>query len=140
MNIKNLLKSNPDMYTLSLTLVRVIVGLTFFLHGWQKLFDNSISGVAGFFGSLGIPAAGLAAFIVTFVELLGGLGLILGLGTRIWGALLAVNMLVALFTVHISNGFFVTNGGYELVLLLGVANIALALSGSGPMSLDSRFT
>lgn len=140
MDMKSLMKSNPDMYALSLTLVRVVVGLTFFMHGWQKLFDNGIDGVSGFFGSIGIPAAGLFAIIVTFLELLGGLALIVGFATRIVGALLAVNMLVALLVVHLENGFFVGNGGVELVLLLGVAAAALALAGSGPMSLDSRMT
>ena len=140
MDIKTLLKSNPSRYELALTLLRVVVGLTFFMHGWQKLFTIGISGVTGFFGSLGVPAAGLAATLITILELIGGLALILGLGTRIVGLLLAVNMLVALLLVHLSKGFFVADGGMELALLLGVASLALALSGSGKLSLDQKLT
>jgi putative oxidoreductase len=139
MDFKQLLKSNPSRYDLSLALVRVVIGLTFFMHGWQKLFDNGIGGVTGFFDSLGVPAAGLFAVLVTLLELLGGLALILGIGTRIVAALLAIDMLVALLLVHISNGFFVGNGGIELVLLLGVSAVAFVLSGAGAYSLDSRF-
>ena len=96
------------------------------------------AGVGGFFGSLGIPAAGFFAVVVSLLELLGGLALILGFATRLVGLLLAIDMLVALFTVHISNGFFVSEGGYELVLLLGAAALAFALMGANSNSLDSR--
>ena len=138
MDIKNWLRSAPQNYNLALTLMRVVVGITFMAHGWQKLFTNGIEGVGGFFGSLGIPAAGFFAVVVTLLELFGGLALILGIGTRIISALLAVNMLVALLMVHVSNGFFVSNGGYELVLLLMVGSISLALAGAGAWSLDEQ--
>ena len=138
MNINSFLKASPERYELALALVRIVVGITFFAHGWQKLFVNGIPGVTGFFGSLGIPAAGFFAIVVTFLELIGGLALILGLGTRIVAALLAVNMLVALVLVHLPNGFFVSNGGVELVLLLMVASVSLVLSGAGAYSVDAR--
>ena len=70
--------------------------------------------------------------------MLGGLALILGLGTRIAAPLLAVDMLVALVLVHLPNGFFVSNGGVELVLLLLVASVSLTLSGAGAYSVDAR--
>lgn len=130
-----MLKGNPF---LGITLIRVVVGLTFFLHGWQKLFTNGIDGVGGFFGSVGIPAAPVAAIIVTFLELLGGLALILGIGTRLVSVLFVFEMLVALLTVHLANGFFVTNNGIELVLLLGVVSAGLALAGPGLYALDTQ--
>jgi putative oxidoreductase len=138
MNINSLLKASPERYELALTLVRIVVGITFLAHGWQKLFVNGIPGVTGFFGSLGIPASGFFAIVVTLLELIGGFALILGLGTRIVSALLAVDMLVALVLVHLPNGFFVSNGGVELVLLLLVASVSLALSGAGAYSVDAR--
>ena len=140
MNIKSLLKPSPDKYDLALAIIRVVVGFTFLMHGWQKMFMMGMDGVAGFFGSLGIPAAGLMAVVVTLLELLGGLALILGLGTRIVGALLAIDMLVAMFTVHISNGFFVSNGGVELVLILFTAAVSFSLAGAGSLSIDDRLT
>ena len=118
MDIKALLKPAPDKVDVALTIIRVIVGIVFFVHGWQKVFMFGFGGVGGFFGSLGIPAAGFFAVVVSLLELLGGLALILGFATRLVGLLLAIDMLVALFVVHISNGFFVSENGYELVLLL----------------------
>lgn len=118
--------------------LRLAVGFVFLMHGWQKFSGFGFEGVAGFFGSIGIPLPGIAAVVVTLLELVGGLALILGVGTRLVGALLAVNMLVALFVVHLANGFFVDAGGYELVLTLGAAALFFALSGPGRLSLDAR--
>ena len=71
------------------------------------------------------------------VEVVGGLALILGLGTR-WVAIpLAIDVLVALFTVHLPAGFFVSDGGYEFVLLLLAANVTFMLSGSGAAALEN---
>ncbi len=111
---------------------------TFFVHGWQKVFTFGFEGTGGFFDSLGIPAAGFFAIVVSLLELLGGLALILGIGTRIVGLLLAIDMLVALFVVHLPNGFFVTENGYELVLILGTASLAFAIAGASSISIDSR--
>jgi putative oxidoreductase len=117
--------------------LRLAVGIVFAMHGWQKLSMMGIGGVAGFFGSLGIPAPEVAAIAVTALELLGGIALILGAGTRIAGALLAVNMLVALLLVHLPNGFFVDGGGIEFVLTLLGASLFFALAGPGPLAVDA---
>lgn len=138
MNVRTLLSPVPDKADLAMTIIRVTVGLVFFVHGWQKVFTFGFAGVGGFFGSLGIPAAGFFAVVVSLVELLGGLALILGLATRLAGLALAVDMTVALFVVHLANGFFVSENGYELVLLLGVAALAFAITGASEISLDSR--
>ena len=138
MDFKALLKPAPDKADLAMTIIRVVVGLAFFVHGWQKVFTFGFGGVGGFFGSLGIPAAGFFAVVVSLLELLGGLALILGLGTRIVGLLLAINMLVALLVVHLPNGFFVSENGYELVLILGAAALAFAITGASSLSLDNR--
>jgi putative oxidoreductase len=119
-----------------LTVLRVVVGIVFLVHGGQKLFFMGFGGVAGFLGSLGVPAPGLFAVIVTLVELLGGLALILGLFTRVVAVLLAVDMLVATLTVHLPNGFFVSAGGYEFTLVLLAASVALAVAGPGEAALD----
>ena len=117
--------------------LRVVVGLVFFMHGQQKLFDNGVDGVEQFFGSQGIPWPGLAAVVVTAVETLGGLALILGLFTRLVALLLAIDNLVATLVVHAENGFFVGNGGVELTLLLLAANVALILAGPGALAADN---
>lgn len=124
--------------TYGFLVLRVAVGIVFAMHGWQKLTMMGIGGVGGFFGSLGIPAPEVAALAVTILELVGGLALVLGIGTRIVGALLAVNMLVALLLVHLPNGFFVDAGGFEFVFTLLAAALFFALAGPGAISLDAQ--
>lgn len=119
-----------------IALLRVVVGFAFFMHGQQKLFQMGIGGVGGFFASLGIPAPELAAVAVSLVETIGGLALILGVLTRLAGALLAADMLVAMLVVHRPNGFYAGDGGVELVLVLGTAALALALTGPGAVAVD----
>lgn len=120
-----------------LTVLRVIIGVVFLLHGWQKLFSNGIDGTAGFFGSLGIPLPQIAAIVITALELLGGAALILGLFTRPVALLLAADMLTATLLFHAPNGFFATDGGIELTLVLFAATIAFVLSGPGEAALDN---
>jgi len=118
-----------------ITAIRVVVGVVFLMHGGQKLFIWGFSGVAAFLGQLGIPAPMLASIIVTLVEFLGGLALFLGLFTRWVAILLAIDMAVAILTVHLPNGFFLPEG-FEYPLTLLAANVSLALLGSGEASVD----
>lgn len=122
--------------------LRLGVGVVFFVHGAQKLFGwfggDGLTGTAGFFGNLGLAPAAFWTWVVALVETFGGLALILGLFTSVAGALLFVNMLAAFFLVHMKNGFFVNKGGFELVLTLGVAALALALAGAGRFALDAK--
>ena len=112
------------------------MGLVFVVHGAQKLFGFGLAGTAGFLGSLGIPLPTVAATALIAVELLGGLALLIGAGTRIVATLLAVDMLVALLTVHLRGGFFVPDG-VEFVLTLFGACLTLAGLGAGPWSVDA---
>ena len=120
-----------------IALLRIVVGLTFFMHGQQKLFQIGIGGVGGMFASLGVPAPELAAIAVSLLETVGGLALIVGAATRIVGVLLAADVLVALLLVHRPNGFYAMDGGIELVLVLGAAALALALTGPGALAVDT---
>ncbi len=90
--------------------LRVVVGVVFLAHGVQKLFVRGFGNLAAFLSRFGIPALMLAAVIVTLVEFLGGLMLILGLYTRWAAAPLAIDMLVAILTIHFRNGFFLPSG------------------------------
>jgi putative oxidoreductase len=129
--------SNLDTRTAwGTTLLRVAVGLIFLAHGAQKLFVMTPAGLAGFFGQIGIPFPLLNAYFVIAVEVLGGIAMIAGLGTRIVGALFAAVMVVAFATVHGAQGFFLPNG-YEFVLVLFAASIALVLQGAGAFAVDN---
>jgi putative oxidoreductase len=120
-----------------LLVLRVATGLVFFMHGYQKLFDNGISATQTGFDGMGAPLPDITAVLVTFLELVGGLALIVGVLTRILGLLLAVDMAAAYLIVHQENGFFAANGGFELVFLLAGAAIGLALTGPGAYAIDS---
>jgi len=120
------------------TILRIVVGIVFMAHGLQKL--QGIEGTVGFFGFLGIPAPEIMAWVVALVETLGGLALILGLGTRYAAALLAVVMLVAILMVKLPVGLIApmdTPGvGYELDGTLLAASLALLILGGGALSLE----
>jgi putative oxidoreductase len=127
---------NPTTFpSAGLLALRVVVGVTFLLHGLDKLGDPA--GTEQFFASLEIPAPGLMGPFVALTETVGGLLLIIGLATPLVGAALAVDMVVALVTAHIDAGFFAADGGIELVLLTGGASLALALTGAGRWSAEA---
>jgi putative oxidoreductase len=116
---------------MGIAILRVVVGIVFLAHGYQKLFDIGINGVTHMFHGVGIPQAHIAAIVVSLVEFLGGIALILGIGTRWAAALLAVNMAVAIAKVHLHNGLFSSKGGFEFPLTLLAACVAIALGGPG---------
>jgi putative oxidoreductase len=122
---------------LGIAVLRWIVGVVFLFHGSQKLFVVHFAGTAAFFRQAGIPLPEVSAVVVTLVEFLGGVALILGVGTRLAAVLLAINMLGAIYFVHGKNGFSMQGGGYEYALTLLVANVSLALSGAGICALDN---
>lgn len=123
--------------SLGLLVLRVVIGAIFAAHGAQKIFEFTIPGTIGSFAGMGVPLPEIAAPLVAFIELIGGILLILGFFTRPVGVLLAVDMVVALVAVHLPAGLWVGDGGYEFVAVLGVAALALAFTGAGRFSLDS---
>lgn len=125
--------------SLGLLVLRVVVGLIFAAHGAQKIFEYTLPGTIGSFADMGVPLPEIAAPVVAFVELIGGILLALGLFTRPVGILLAIDMLVAIVAVHLPAGLWVGEGGYEFVAVLGVAALALAFTGAGRFSLDGAF-
>ena len=93
-------RTGQSVWQWGITLLRIVVGIVFVMHGQQKLFEMGVGGVGGFFASLGVPAPQLLAVVVSLLETVGGLALILGVLTRLFGLLLAGDMLVALLLVH----------------------------------------
>jgi len=127
--------SSGSTQACGLTILRIVVGIVFLVHGYQKLFHMGIHGVAGFFGHAGIPLPLVAAVIVSLVEFVGGILLIAGIAVRIAAALNAVDMTVAILVVHLKHGFGAQNGGFEYPLTLLAATLCLALAGGGMFSL-----
>ncbi|GAA3149175.1 DoxX family protein [Planomonospora alba] len=122
--------------SIAFLLGRVAIGAIFLVHGWTK-FSSGLSGTAGFFESVGIPLAGVAAPAVAVLEVVGGIALILGAALPVFGTLLALNMLGAILFVHGQAGFFADKGGYEFVLALAAASLMIAFSGGGALAVDS---
>jgi putative oxidoreductase len=120
----------------ALALLRVVLGVTFILHGGQKLFVYGLDGVAGSFGQMGIPAAGFFGPFVAFVEFFGGIAITLGLLTRLAALGIGSTMVVAILTVHLKQGFF-NPGGVEFPLSLLASAIALVIAGAGAYSVDA---
>jgi putative oxidoreductase len=121
-----------------LAILRIVLGIAIALHGWSKL-SGGVDGVAGFFGSLGIPAPGLMAWVVTIVELVGGILLVVGFLTQIAGILIAIDMLgVILFAFLLRGTPLLENGAisWEKEAVFGAAALCLALAGPGAWSVD----
>lgn len=119
-----------------LLLARVGLGVVLLAHGWQKFNQYTLDGTAASFADMGIPAPAAAALFAAVVELVGGLALIAGLLTPVFVLLNVANLLGALVLVHIGNGPFVANNGYELVVALTAGLLIIAVLGAGRYSLD----
>lgn len=142
MNIKNMTsvitKTEQSASTLPL---RLIAGILFMAHGAQKLFSwfggYGLEGTGQWMESIGLTPGYLMALMAGSVEFIGGILLIIGLLTRPTSFVLAITMIVAIFTVHIDNGLFMATNGYEFALTLVAISISLMFSGAGKLSLDS---
>ena len=126
----------PAAADLSLLVSRVALGVILIAHGWQKFNEYTLDGTAASFGDMGVPAPAAAAMFVTAVEVLGGAALVLGVLTPVAGVLNMISLLGALVLVHVQNGVFVQNGGFELVLALFAGLAVIALLGAGKFSVD----
>ena len=121
---------------MALGLVRIVAGIVFMAHGYQKFFQMGIPGVTGFFGGLGIPLPGIAAPLVSTVELVGGFLLAIGFFARFAAIPLVIDMATAITVVHAPNGFFAPKG-VEFVLLLMISALAVGIAGAGAFSIDA---
>ena len=122
-------------------LIRIITGLCLIPHGAQKLFEwfgGNRAATAGAFSRLGLEPALFLTYLVGAIEFIGGFLIMIGLATRPIAALVVVIMAVAVFKVHLVNGFFWTRLGYEYPLLWGVVALGLVLGGSGKLSVDEK--
>ncbi len=123
-----------------LTILRIAVGVIFAAHGSQKLFGlfggYGLAGTAQWMESIGLTPGYLMASLAGGTEFFAGLALIIGLLVRPAALGLAFLSLVAIFSVHIGNGLFMANNGYEFALALLAGSLAVLVEGAGKLSVD----
>ncbi|HEX3548053.1 MAG TPA: DoxX family protein [Mycobacterium sp.] len=120
-----------------LLILRVVLGLTLAAHGYNKFFGpGGLNGTAGWFASIGMKPGMFHARVAATTEMSAGLGLAAGLLTPIPAAGFVALMLVAAWTVHRPNGFFIVKEGWEYTMVLAVSAVVVATIGAGKFSLD----
>jgi putative oxidoreductase len=120
-------------------ILRVMAGIIMVVHGWQKLQGGPANFGSQALANLGVPLPGFMGYVVTFVELIGGILLIVGLISRLAALILAIEMVFTTLLVKINVGFIGSPGsgaGAEFDLILLAAFLAILLVGPGRLSLD----
>ena len=129
------------MIDVGLLVLRLVLGVIFIGHGAQKLFGSfggpGLKGTAQGFEQIGLRPGRLMAILAGLAEFLGGILVIWGFLTPLAALALIGVMTVAVLTVHLKNGFFNTNGGYEFNLALAGMALTLLIAGAGAYSLDN---
>lgn len=119
--------------------LRLGIGIMFVAHGLQMVFGlfggPGVKGFSGMLSSLGFFPAIFWAYVASYTVLVGGLLLILGVQTRLAATLLLIFILTAAIKVHLSKGFFLSNGGFEYTFVIAAACLALILLGPGKFSI-----
>lgn len=132
--------------------IRLVFGISFIVHGWPKLFSSQGHEMfVGMLTGIGVPVPGITAWLVGLVEVVGGVALIIGAFVTLFSILLILDMLVAMFTVHVANGYnwLTITGmgpdgpifgfpGWELSLLYIAPLLTLVMAGAGAMSVDEK--
>ncbi|WP_067965263.1 DoxX family protein [Nocardiopsis trehalosi] len=118
----------------ALLVARIAIGVIFAAHGWQKI-TGGVDGTAQGFAAMGVPLPEVAAVVAMAVEFGGGIALAVGFGLPVTGVLLAGMMAGAYVFGHLGTPLFASEGGFELVLALGVSALALGFTG-GAFSVD----
>lgn len=124
----------------ALLLLRVVVGLIFVGHGWQKLFIAGIVKTTGQFSAWSIPQPQFSAWLVPLTELIGGGLLIIGFLSTFLAGILAILVALAAYFVHFDRGLYFTEGGLEFPLLMFVALLVIMVFGAGRASVDGVLT
>lgn len=126
----------PIVRDLTLLVYRAVLGGIFVAHGLQRVFLQGLTETTTKFTTLHIPQPKLSAYLVTGTEIVCGALLIIGILATLFASILALLAFLALYFVHLGQGFFIENGGFEYVLLLASSLLLLVVFGPGRLSLD----
>lgn len=135
MSRPSLLTASASQQRTGIAILRIIIGIVFLMHGWQKVFVFGFEGIAGGFAKMGVPMPAIMGPFIGLLELAAGAALVIGLLTRLAALGLAFDMLGAIVLVHGAAGFFLPTG-YEFALVLLASNVALVVGGPGAFSVD----
>jgi len=137
-NLNKILSTNAGFDALAL---RIPAAIIFIAHGAQKLFawfgGYGLEGTGQWMSSIGLEPGYQMALIAGSAEFFGGIALLIGLMVRPAALVLAVTMLVAIYSVHFVNGLFMSANGYEFGLALLAISVSLVISGAGKFSVDN---
>ena len=122
--------------------LRFSLGVIFIAHGLQKAYGlfagSGIKNFSNMLSSIGFVPPLLWAYLAAYLELIGGLCLLIGLGTRIFSGLLFMLIVIAAVTVHLKNGFFLINNGVEYTFVIAAMCLSLAILGTGKLGLNKK--
>jgi putative oxidoreductase len=125
-------------FPFSILIARIVVGVIFLAHAWFKIDTLGMAGTSDYFSNIGVPLSDLAAYVVTALEIAGGLAIILGALLPVFGILLALNMIGAFWYAHLPAGFWAHEGGYEFVISLAATTLMIGFSGGGVFAVDKK--
>jgi putative oxidoreductase len=126
----------PSVRDGALLVARLLLGVVLIAHGWQKVVTNGLGATTEAFTGMGVPVAPVSAAYAGIVELVGGALLLVGAATAVVGVLVVLDMLGAALLVHVGNGVMASDGGWELVGMIGATALVLAAVGAGRYSVD----
>jgi putative oxidoreductase len=126
----------PSVRDAALLVARLLLGVVLIAHGWQKVVTNGLGATTEAFTQMGVPLAPVSAAFAGIVELVGGALILAGAATALVGVLVVLDMLGAALLVHIGNGVMASDGGWELVGVIGALALVLAAVGAGRFSVD----
>jgi putative oxidoreductase len=121
------------LHPLGLLFLRLALGTVMIAHGYQKLFGG-MGQFMGMLSHMGIPS--WMGYLTVAAEFGGGILIVLGFLTRLAALAILIDMLVAISKVHLHNGLFSKNGGYEFPMVCGAIAFSLIWSGAGPIAID----
>lgn len=132
--------SSAAELSFALLFLRVAFGIAMAAHGYNKFFGGGrIPGTAGWFDSMGMRPGKVHAVLAASTELGAGILLALGLLTSFAGGAFIALMIVAGYTVHRKNGFFLVKSGWEANFMYASLGLGVAMLGAGEYSLDHAF-